>query len=407
MSSTIKKRSHGDGSIDARGPDRWRLRYRIGRKRFSTTFRGTQKDARRELRRLLRTGDTGEHIAPDKIALAEWIGRWLALLERQQDDGDRRRRGLVNARTLERYAELLHCHVTPTLGARPLQQIQASEIDDLYMALEKKLAPRTVHYLHTILGACLKSAVRKGLITTNPVARAEAPSPGESDHGVALDQDQLRALLAGFKRSVLFPIIAVAAFTGARRNEILALRWSDLDTVNKTLRIERAAEKTKKYGLALKEPKTARGKRTIAIDDDLLALLCSVRERLLRLRASVPDGAVVDLSLVKLPDDALMFPNGLAHGEGFDFGKLRMPGNLTKEFGRVARKLGFPGLRFHDLRGTHETMLLDAGVPVHVVAARCGHDPAVLLRSYAKRTRKADTSAAAVIGALSKGILVG
>ena len=69
------------------------------------------------------------------------------------------------------------------------------------------------------------------------------------------------------------------------------------------------------------------------------------------------------------------------------------------------RKLGFPELRFHDLRGSHETLLLDAGVPVHVVAARCGHDPAVLLRSYAKRTKKADTNAAAVISALSRGVL--
>jgi integrase len=60
---------------------------------------------------------------------------------------------------------------------------------------------------------------------------------------------------------------------------------------------------------------------------------------------------------------------------------------------------------FHDLRGSHETALLDRCVPVHVVAARCGHDPAVLLRSYAKRTRKADTSAADVIGRLSKGVL--
>jgi hypothetical protein len=55
--------------------------------------------------------------------------------------------------------------------------------------------------------------------------------------------------------------------------------------------------------------------------------------------------------------------------------------------------------------GAHETLLLDNGVPVHVVAARCGHDPATLLRSYAKRTRKADTSAAGVIGSISKGIL--
>src|SRR5215475_240576 len=102
---------------------------------------------------------------------------------------------------------------------------------------------------------------------------------------------------------------------------------------------------------------------------------------------------------------ALMFPNPPAPGESFSFTKLRRPDRLTKEFIRKARKLGFPGLRFHDLRGTHETLLLDAGVPVHVVAARCGHDPAVLLRSYAKRTTKADTSAAAIIGALSKGVL--
>jgi integrase len=82
----------------------------------------------------------------------------------------------------------------------------------------------------------------------------------------------------------------------------------------------------------------------------------------------------------------------------------RHPRNTTKEFVRKARKLGFKKLRLHDLRGSHETMLLDAGVPVHVVAARCGHDPATLLRNYAKRTRKADTSAAAVIGNISSSM---
>jgi integrase len=57
------------------------------------------------------------------------------------------------------------------------------------------------------------------------------------------------------------------------------------------------------------------------------------------------------------------------------------------------------------LRGSHETLLLDNGTPVHVVAERCGHDPAVMLRSYAKRTRKADNSAAAIMGQLSKGLM--
>ena len=78
----------------------------------------------------------------------------------------------------------------------------------------------------------------------------------------------------------------------------------------------------------------------------------------------------------------------------FTFTEPRRPRYVGKEFVRRARKLGFKKLRFHDLRGRHETMLLDAGALVHVVAARCGHDPATLLRSYAKRTKKADTSAA-------------
>ena len=404
--TSMAKRSHGDGGIDQRGENIYRLRYRVGGKRFAVTFHGTLTEARKELRRLIRSGDVGEHIAPDKVTLGEWVDRWFVLLNRQQIEGDgARRRGLVSNRSIERYENLLRGHVVPTLGSRPLQSIQASEIDDLYVELEKKLAPRTVAHVHSTLGACLKAAVRKGLLGNNPVARAEAPHPGESNHGTVLDKDQMRALIEGFRIHDLFPIVATLALTGARRSEVLALRWDDLDVANKTLRIERSIEQTLKYDLALKGPKTKRGKRTIRIDDDLIALLCFEREKLLRVYAGVPDGAAVDLSLIKLPDDALMFPAPPGPSEDFSVTKLRTPTTVTKAFLRKARKLGFQGLRLHDLRGSHETMLLDNGTPVHVVAERCGHDPAVLLRSYAKRTRKADDSAAAIMSQLSKGLM--
>ena len=131
--------------------------------------------------------------------------------------------------------------------------------------------------------------------------------------------------------------MAVAAFTGARRDEILALRWSDLDPVNKTLRIERAVEETDKHGLRIKVPKTERGKRTITIDDDLIALLLREREKHLRIEAGIPDRAgPVDLSLVSLPPDALMFPNPPS-GAALSFTKLRQPRGLTKEFARQQR----------------------------------------------------------------------
>jgi hypothetical protein len=79
-----RKRSHGEGTIQSRGENCWRLRYRVGGQRFTKTFRGSLSDARKELRRLIRSGDVGEHVAPDKITLADWIDRWLALLERQR-----------------------------------------------------------------------------------------------------------------------------------------------------------------------------------------------------------------------------------------------------------------------------------------------------------------------------------
>jgi integrase len=79
----------------------------------------------------------------------------------------------------------------------------------------------------------------------------------------------------------------------------------------------------------------------------------------------------------------------------------------AKEFTRRAKRLGFAGFTFHHLRGTHSTLLLDRGVPVHIVAERIGDDPAVLLRNYAKRKRQnaADNSVSAVIGALAAGFL--
>jgi integrase len=398
---TRKRAHYGSGTVDKSGEGAWRLRYRIDGQRYAKHFKGTKTEAQKELRRILHEGDAGQHVAPDKTTLGEWIDHWISI------GAPGRRKKRVGRRTLERYAELLRCHVTPTLGKTKLQQLQPTMIDQLYVALEaKKISARTAHHVHTVLNACLGAAERKGLLSANPIVRAEkVPSPDEADHGQALDEEQLRKLIDGFKSSVLFPIVATLAFTGCRRNEALALRWSDLDVAAKTLRIERALEETDELGLTFKGPKTERGKRTITINDDLIALLVAEREKYLRLIAGVPDGIAVNLGLVKLPDDALIFPNPPAKGAAFSLTAPRNPRNTTKEFVRKATALGFADLRLHDLRGTHETLLLDAGVPVHVVAARCGHDPAVLLRSYAKRTRKADTSAAAAIAALSKGVL--
>ena len=408
----MTKRSHGDGGIDQRGENAYRLRYRANGKRNAVTFRGTLTEARKELRRLLKAKDDGTYVDPSKKTLGQWIEEWLAA------GAPGRRKQRVGQRSLERYEHGLNIHVKPALGKITLQKLTATMIDKLYADIAKsEIAPRTAHQIHVIFGSCLATAHRKGEIANNPMARVEQvpnlnplPEDGEAETdaiGEGLSEAELSNLVAGFKSSSAYSIVLLAAATGARRNELLALRWTDLDIEMKTLRIERALERTKKFGIRVKSPKTRRGIRTIDLDDATLAMLLAERATHQRLLAGIPDGVAVDLGLIRLPANALIFPAMPEPGEDFDLGKWRNPDTFSKLFARRAEAIGFGKTRFHDLRGIHATALLDAGIPVHTVAQRIGDDPAILLRAYTKRqrSRAADKALASALASFSGGFL--
>jgi integrase len=385
------KRGHyGNGTIDKRGDNSWRLRYYINGRRFSKNVKGTRTEAARELRNLLKAGDDGTHVAPNRLTLTVWIERWLELKGRT-----------LAAQSAERYSALLKLHVIPTLGDRSLQKINATDIDTLFGTLSDKLSPRSARSVFVTLKSCLATAVKKGALSYNPADNAERASTDDTDAATVLDEDELATLVQGFRGTWIYSIVCVAAYTGARRNEVLALRWADVDLQGKTISITRSQERTKAHGRRVKGPKSTRGRRTIKIDDALVALLKADRERHLRLIAGAPEGADVNLSLIRLPDGALLFPSLT----GGSLTKLQTAESVTAGFKRHAAKLGWPDLRFHDLRASHGTNLLDRGVGVHTVAERLGHDPAMLLRIYAKRTKKSDATAAAVIGTMTKGLL--
>jgi hypothetical protein len=135
----MTKRSHGDGGIEQRGKTSWRLRYRIGKQRYEKTFSGTLKEAKTELGKLLRSGDIGSHVAPDKATLATWARQWI------EAGAPGRKRQAVGTRAIERYDQLLRTHVLPTLGEHKLQQIHSTDIDKLYLSFESKIAPRTAY----------------------------------------------------------------------------------------------------------------------------------------------------------------------------------------------------------------------------------------------------------------------
>jgi integrase len=230
-----KRGLNGNGTIDASGKDAWRLRYRINGKRFARHFKGTKQEATKELRRLIRDGDEGKHVPPSKLTLARWITDWLALKERS-----------LKARTVERYDEILTHHVAPVLGQLHLQKIAGTDIDKLYAGLT--LGPSTSQLLHIVLKACFASAVKKKLIPANPAADAEKPAGDSEPNEVILDEDELGKLVKGFEGQSLYPLVATAAFTGMRRNELLALRWVDIDLEARLISVSRNVEDTIKYG---------------------------------------------------------------------------------------------------------------------------------------------------------------
>src|SRR5262249_13366362 len=147
---------------------------------------------------------------------AQWVPQWLALKARS-----------IEGQTFDRYRDMLDKHVTPVLGPRLLQKITVTHIDTLYGDLP--LAPRTMRVLHVVLKACLQSAVKKKLIASNPVEDAEKPAGDDDEVGIVLDEQPLAALVGGFKGHSLYGIVALAAYTGMRKGEVLALRWADID----------------------------------------------------------------------------------------------------------------------------------------------------------------------------------
>ena len=314
----MTKRGHNTGAIDMRAEGVYRLRFRANGKRCTVTVRGSMGEARRKLRELLHSADRGEQSRPPasrsvhgrsngwRCSPVATTGAVWSMPEQE--------RGTPNCSgsTFCRPLASGHC----SRSRRRKSTVSTSRL-------------RAGGFRPAPCGMCTS---RCALAWQAPYARAcslairpTMPTfrDRRTDAAQALDPAELKRLLDGFKGSVLYVPVCTAAFTGVRLGELLALRWADLDPAAKTLKIERTVETTAAYRRQTKLPKSRRGLRQIIVDDALLALLLTEREKYLRLAAGVPDGVQVDLSLVKLSPGALMFPAPPMAGEPFDFARLR------------------------------------------------------------------------------------
>jgi integrase len=306
----------------------------------------------------------GSHVVPAKTTVGQWLDQWL--------DGLR-----LAPSTMASYRKNVRLHLKPQLGVIPLARLTGARISALYRDLERNgrqdheagtgLSARTVRYCHTILKAALREAVAQGLLATNPADRANPPAAraAKAPEIHPWTAPQLPSFLGWANEHGCSDAVAwrVLAYTGMRRGELLALRWRDLDMDEARLSVRRSVGvvKIKGEGEELIEGSTKTGKaRSVDIDPRTIAALRSWRVA----------RAGLDLRLAR--DDALIFGD-------LEGGYLN-PDRFSRRFVRslmLARKeLGtdvLPMIRVHDLRHTHATLLLTAGVPVKVVSERLGH----------------------------------
>ncbi len=327
-----------------------------GRKRRRWVPSGPRRaDAERVLADLVRRKYDGEPVPTERLTVAQYLTeRWLPV-----------QKSRLRRSTYDSYRRNIDLHVLPALGRRPLTKVTPEDLDLFYATLltegrkkaggSRGLATKTVRNIHLMLSKAFTDAARKSLVARNVVALADAPSAQASRKSEikAWEAQQLATFLDAVRSHRLHPAFHLAAHTGMRRGEVLGLRWRDLDLDAGRLSVRQALIEIA-YEVHISDVKTDTGRRTIDIDPGTIDVL-----KAWRIERAEENGGVDPRS------EDLVFPK--------PDGSWIHPQAFSQVLDRKVAKLDVPTISLHDLRHTHATLLLKAGVPVKVVSERLGH----------------------------------
>ncbi len=324
----------------------------------------------------------GQYVDRSDVTVQEYLTSWIEIHALE-----------IKPKTMIDYRNIMQNYIYPHIGNRRLQDLRPTTLSKLYRDLlisgSKKGGPlsiRTIQYTHAVLRKAFNDAMRTDqLIVSNPTEKAKRPKMTKRTRGIqAWTGAQLSAFLEHAQSHRLSAYFRLAAYSGARRGELLHARWSHLVTEgNPGIWIRGSVGVVDGQRV---EGTTKSGKdRFVTLDSDTMTILADHRATQDKDRATAMDSWYGDdyifcniLGEPLFPDT----PSAL-------MGKLQarytaVIGPITPESSASRVVAELPRIRLHDLRHTHATLLLKAGVPVHVVAARLGHaDPAITLRVYA------------------------
>jgi len=330
--------------------DVWQLIIELGRDENGTrrwkyeSVHGTKGHAKKLLRQRLTELESPDYVEPTDVTFGEFLRSWHADHARHH----------LSPRAHESNGYMIERHLVPALGAHKLDKLRAMHLEAYYSErLDAGLAPSSVRKHHNIIHAALRHAVRLQLIAVSPADLAVPPRVKRTEM-LVLSEEEAGAMLHAADGTHLSMPLLMALATGMRRGELLGLHWSDLDLEAGAATVNRSLQQA--YGrLELKEPKTARSRRAVTLPGIVTESLRAHRAEQAR-RTLAREPGWTDSEYV------LAAPHG---------GPWK-PADFDHAWRRFKRRERI-AIRFHDLRHTHATQLLKAGVNIKVISERLGH----------------------------------
>jgi integrase len=327
------------------GKDKNGKRQRV----FKSGFK-RECDAQDELTRLMAEMNEVTFTKPDPRTLAEFLDQWMAEYAARK----------VAPKTLERYQDLVR-HVTKAIGSTLLTKVTTLQLQRVYNQLLDSgrndgtgLAVKTVRHVHGMVHVAFETALKWGLLKINPAHACDLP-PAPQKEARAMDPAETTRFMETCGNSWLRDIFVTALSTGARRGELLALAWSDVDLETGLLTIRKSLEETR-AGLRIKETK-GRKIRRLNLPQSTVELLRGIKENQVEARRMFGFDYRADLDLV------FCHPGG----------SFIRPRTVSKAARRIAAKAGLEGVSLHTMRHSHGSQLLSLGVPLPTVSKRLGH----------------------------------
>jgi integrase len=343
-----RRRANNEGTIffrESRGE--WVAQVSLSGGRL-TKYAKTQRECRDWIRETLTKIGNGLTFSGTQVTLAKFVETWL--------DGKELSR---RAKTVGQYRQIVELHILPRLGKMRLQDIQPAHLKQLYLSKkEEGRGARTVQLIHAVMHSVLNQAIKEGILGRNTAALVERPKVEQTEQQI-LTESQAQQLVLASMRTHIGTLIYLALMTGMREGELLGLKWSDVDWVKSQIHVQRQLQRIKGQGAVLVPPKTKAGRRQIKMGLGTMDRLSTHQQEQTQVKAGLGD---------RWEENDLVFPNTL--------GKPMACENMSAEFKRLLKQNGLPMIRFHDLRHTSISFLLDIGTPVNTVQKRAGHSKA-------------------------------